>query len=646
MRRLSPGRILAAVRDRLAGARYAVEDVLYVTGRFLRRLPGATAGGLATAWKRLGSRARLLLGTVVAGVAALIVFVGLAVPNLPCELPGGGACAPDDSAEELVPADALAYVHLDLDPESEQVADASRIVTSVPTITSEALGDLLELVPGSPIGPLDLALGAAPWFGGEAAVAVLPGGSDGTERVSLLAVDDGQGAEEFIAELTGERSASAEHGGVALWVGRDGIAAAQLDGFLVAGPEDAVRAVIEVATGAEGPGALADDEAAIAARGELPGGRFADIYISPPGAERLVAEAGGLLGFLSAFLSPDATRGVAISVGAADGELELAFRSLLEPDRSDAETGFFAAFSPFEAELPGTLGGDSLGYIGVGDPEPTVEALLAQAAAEAPGIAEGFEGLVGELRADGEIDVEDQLLPALGDEAAFAIEPREGEEGGAGAGPPFFTFLARGVDPDEARSALARLQGPIADAIEPEVGLLAPVFEPLEIDGVEAHSLPVSPAIDLTYAVVDDVAVIATDPLGVERVVTGDGALDADDLFERASDGFPDAGSLLAFLDLRALVLVAEQLGLAADPAYVAFAGEIRALTGFGLAVRLEDDTLATDARLIVEPGSAPPTPGSELSPGGGGAGELEQLPEAPEFEPPGLPEGLEDLEP
>ena len=646
MRRLSPGRILAAVRERLAGARYAVEDVLYVTGRFLRRLPEATAGGIATSWQRRDSRARLLLGMAAAGAAALVVFVGLAGPNLPCQLPGGEACPPDDSAEELVPADALAYVHLDLDPGSEQVADASRIVTSVPTITSEVLGDFLELVPGSPIGPLDLALGAAPWFGGEAAVAVLPGGSDGTERLTLLSVEDEQGAEEFIGEVTGEGSTPAEYRGVPLWTAGDGIAAAQLDGFLAAGPEDAVREVIEVAAGAEGARALADDEAAIAARDELPGGRFADVYISPPGAEQLVAEGGGLLGFLSAFLSPEATRGVAISVGAADGELELAFRSLLDPDRGDAETGFFAAFSPFEAELAETLGADSLAYIGVGDPEPTVEALLAQAAAEAPGIAEGFEGLVGELRVDGEIDVEDQLLPALGDEAAFAIEPRDGEEGGTSAGPPFFTFLARGVDPDEARSALARLQGPIADAIEPEVGLLAPVFEPLEIDGVEAHSLAVSPAIDLTYAVVDDVAVIATDPRGVERLVTGDEGLDADDLFERATDGFPEAGSLLAFLDLRELVLVAEQLGLAADPAYVAFAGEIRALTGFGLAVRLEDDILATDARLIVEPGSSSLAPESELSPEGGGPGELEPPPNAPELEPPGLPEGLEDLDP
>jgi hypothetical protein len=132
-------------------------------------------------------------------------------------------------------------------------------------------------------------------------------------------------------------------------------------------------------------------------------------------------------------------------------------------------------------------------------------------------------------------------------------------------------------------------------------GLKAPVFDRREIGGVEAHSLRLSPTVELTYAIFEDLLVIATGPHGVGRVASGEGGgLDGADRFEQATDGFPDEVSLLAYLNVADLLRLAEREGLSEDPAYAAFAPEIRLFDGFAAAVRFDDGLLATDARLVL----------------------------------------------
>jgi hypothetical protein len=653
VRRVRPGRIPAAIAPRVRGARYAIGDVLYVIGRFARRTLRAIRRGVSAFWWGLGVPARQRLVAALGTVVALILFLGFAVPNLPCQVPGAGPCPPPDDAEDLVPSSALAYVHATVDPDSDQYAEADEIAAHLPTITTQILSDALGLLPGAAGTRLDFARDVSPWFGGQAAFAELPGGRRGTEGVALLEVDDSDGAAAFAEEAAAGQSRPSNYRDVEIAVDRDGLATAQVEGFLTIGAPTAVRAVIDVATDTDGSSSIADDPAASEIRDEIPDHRLAEAYLSPEGAERFVAETDGALAPLAPFAAVRSTRGVAAALSADDGALELAVRSAIDPERARAEPGFFAAFTPFEPELPERLPEDSLAYVGFGDPEGTVAELLAQAAVQAPGVAGGFEGLARELRRDGDIDIEGQLLPALGEEAALVIEPRA--DPGEDVDPaPFLEIVARDVDEERARNALARLQRPIVDALEPAIGLQAPVFRDREVAGVEARSLQVSPTIDLTYAVADDLAVIATDPLGVERLLDGDGALDDAALFERATEGFPETLSLLAFLDVRGLILAAEQLGLGADPVYGVLAPEIRALRTVALAVRLEDEQLATDARLIVEPPGeeeaplppvepeAPPelevppdTPGFEPPPRGPG---FEPPPQGPGFEPPGLP--------
>jgi hypothetical protein len=141
------------------------------------------------------------------------------------------------------------------------------------------------------------------------------------------------------------------------------------------------------------------------------------------------------------------------------------------------------------------------------------------------------------------------------------------------------------------------------------------VFSQDRFGDVTAHSLRLSATVDLTYAIHRSTLVIATDPAGVERVASGEGGLDATDLFDQATDGFPGDPSVLGYLNLGGLIALGEQAGLAEDPAYVTFAPEIRKLEALGLAVQSNPDELSTDARLII--GQGPSSSAADVPSGG-----------------------------
>lgn len=586
-----------------------------------RSQPGGTLETVRARWRGLS----LFTRRRVAAVAGLIGFVALlgvvAIPNLPCQFPGGESCPPPDDAAEIIPAGPLAYVHANLDPETEQVERATEILDAVPQFSGELIERAAASLDLAGQKQVDFESEVRPWFGGELAIAVLNGFPE-DERLVALEVSDEQGAEEYASDLIGPGAHNEEHEGVEISIDGDGLATAQVDGFLLIGTEGSVRSGIDTATGVEGAASLAGDEAAEQVRDELPDHRLAEAYVSEFGAAELVGDAQSPLAPFSALVSAGSTRGAAaaLTVGEAD-DVQVAVRSVLDPERAGEAPGFFAAFPGFEPSLPERLTADALGYVGIGDPGETVGALLDQAAAQAPGIVSGFEDLAATLERESDVEIEGELLAGLGSEAAFSLEPRPDDAAAdalpvpGAAGLPYLEFVAEGVDEDQVRRALASLQGPLAAAVDPGSGLQAPVFSERELAGVEARSVRLSPVVELTYAVFDGLAALATDPAGIERLGGGDGGLDQAALFERATEDFEDEVSLLAFLDLDRLVEVGEGLGLAEDPVYAAFAGEFRRLDAFGLAVVSEEELLATDARLLfgeaeeVEAAASPAVP-------------------------------------
>ena len=138
-----------------------------------------------------------------------------------------------------------------------------------------------------------------------------------------------------------------------------------------------------------------------------------------------------------------------------------------------------------------------------------------------------------------------------------------------------------------------------------------------KVGGLTAHSVRLSPTVDLTYAIEGSTLVVATDPAAVKQLASGEGGLDGEELFDRATDGFPGEVSMLGYLNLGGLIALGESAGLGEDPAYVSFASEIHKLRALGLAIQSSPEELSTDARLIVGGGGGA-TKGS--GPGGRGA--------------------------
>ncbi len=541
-------------------------------------------------WEGLSPTARRATAIAGGAVIGLIVLWLLIVPALPCGAPGGDRCPPGDDLAALVPADALAYVHATIDPESEQYVEAVAATGAVPLFTDQVVARAVALIPGPDGRPPNFERDLRPWVGGEVALALLAGAGRFAERVELLEIADAEGASAYAGAIQPGPTETETYEGVEISVGDGGLATAEIEGFLAIGSAEGLRAIADAAAGDD---SLADDEAATATREQLPEQRFADAYVSAAGATELIGPARGALGSLTPLIAPGSTTGAAASLSAGDAALALAVRSPLDPALAESEPGFFAAFPPFEPGLATRLGAGTLAYLGFDDPATTVGALLEQADAQAPGLVAGFDDLVERLRRRDQVDLETEALGSVGGEAALAVEadPRQGL--------PYLEFVADEVDEPRARRALASLQGPIAEAVARGDAIAAPGFEATEIEGVAARSVEVSPTVDLTYAIFEGLAVVASSPAAVS-VIAGDGERLADsELYQRATAGLGDQVSALGFLDLGGLVGLGERAGLADDPLYATFAGDLRSLDALGVAVTDDGTELATDARLL-----------------------------------------------
>ena len=250
-----------------------------------------------------------LLLTAIAVLAYLgfCAALALGVPDARC----AGDCAEPDSAIVVVPADALAYAHVDLDRDSDQLADAARIYSELPQISTELGRRLGGLLPAPSGEPPDFAADIAPWFGGEAAVALLPSTRARGEQVEVLEVSDPDGAAEFAADLAAAGpEQTIEVDGATITVDARGLASAQIAGFLVIGTEQGLRQVAATAAGAGEDDSLASDEAIDNAREALPGDRLADVFLSPDGIAALVDDERAPLATLAPFVAPSSSEGL------------------------------------------------------------------------------------------------------------------------------------------------------------------------------------------------------------------------------------------------------------------------------------------------------------------------------------------------
>ena len=304
------------MRDRLRSLRYLASDLLYVVAR----APRAIASGVANFWRSLPIITRRRLVAAAGAIAVVLVFAGLVVPSLPCALPGGDECAPDDDAIGLAPAGSLAYMHVNLDPETEQAERAAEIAARTPLVARQVIGQTLgsggsRRAARGRVGALVRGRGRGGRVrrGRRARAGAVAGDDRRRAGAALCRVDH---FAEFPRPVHTATWRSREDG-------RGPRERRRRTTSCVLGAAQGVRAVIDVATGADGAQSLADDSVATRALDELPEHRFAEAYLSADGIEAFVASPRGALATFEPLVDSAASRGAAVSLGADEDGLSV-----------------------------------------------------------------------------------------------------------------------------------------------------------------------------------------------------------------------------------------------------------------------------------------------------------------------------------
>jgi hypothetical protein len=534
------------------------------------------------------SRATRVRILAVAGVVALYAVVKFApVPGVPCQISAAKECAPSDDAIAFVPADAVLYAHLTLDSDSHQHELITDLADELPDVVN-LLQQATTALPTPSGRPVDVSAGILPWAEGDLALMQVRGPGKSSPPAYIVGVEHREAADAFLAGLVPPgKGQPAEQNGSPLTLYPGGFATAYSGDELLFGSEAAVRVGLDTKAG-RAPALDGSDEDA--ARDELPEVRFAEVFMSRAGVERTLAGRQGGATQLETFVDYEATIGFAASATAKDDGIEVNLVSRLDPGLLERSPTFFANLPEFEPGLTAEAGERALGYIGVGDVGPTLTLLLQTAGTQGQGLAGSLQTLAQRLQQEAGVDPLRDLLPALGGQAALVAEPTDGV--------PYASLIVDGVDEAKAATALTALQEPLLRAIG-QVGTAT--LEQTEEDGVTVSSLPVSPTVNLSYAVFDGKLVISTDPAGVAQVRSGEGGLAGSAAFEAATDSLPDEVSALVFLNLDELLGLAEQAGLAEDPLYASLSDDLSRVGSLGLAVNAGDDQLKSELFLATD---------------------------------------------
>ena len=538
-------------------------------------------------WERRSSGTRMRV-LAVAGVAALYLLVKLVpLPGVPCQI-SAAECAPPNETVAYAPEDVVLYAQVTADRDSRQHELADELGEELPAVA--ALTNQLTGALPSPAGaPISLTEDILPWAKDDVALIQIPAPGQSSVPVFVAGVGDRQGAEEFLARIAPGKPKQSEQGGDPLSVYANGFATA-FDGELVLfGTESAVRVALDAEAGRV-PGLEGTDQDD--AREELPEVRFAELYLSRAGVQRTLAGGGAGATQLDTFVDYGATRGMAASASIRDDGVELNLVSELDEQLLAQSPTVFSALPGFDPRLTGEAGSRALAYVGVGEIGPTLAQALASAGEQAQGLAGSIRVLAQTLQKQAGIDPLSDLLPTLGGEAALVAEPTDSV--------PYASLIVDDVDESRATEALARLQGPLLEALRAEAGGQVPKLRESEQDGVTVHSVQVSPAVNLSYAVFDEMLVVSTDPAGIAQVKAG-GGLDDAEPYVRATSDLPGYLSALVFLNLEELLGLAEQAGLAEDPLYASLSDDISKIPAVGLAVRGSDEEIRTELFLPVD---------------------------------------------
>ena len=215
---------------------------------------------------------------------------------------------------------------------------------------------------------------------------------------------------------------------------------------------------------------------------------------------------------------------------------------------------------------------------------PSVTCAIRAVTGRVDGGKGAFKTLARAAQRQGDVSLEDEILPFLEKRGALIATPGERA--------PTITLVVDDVDEAEALDLLARLQPAVIHLLQPQALGQAPIFGSAEVAGITAATAQLAPGLELSYAAWDDRLVVSTSLAGIRQIRRAEG-LSENDAFEEVLGDRPDESSALLFVDLDQLLALGEQAGLAEDPRYLAVRDDLQKLRAAG-AVLSREETYST----------------------------------------------------
>jgi uncharacterized protein DUF3352 len=497
-----------------------------------------------------GVRSRLTLDRIAIAIVLVGVFLG--VRSL---TEGSSNGAPVDHAVGLVPKEALLYVHVRVDQDSAQWRNANEAFGKLPTLGNLRDRALREVAGGR--DPRDLESQVQPWLGDEVALALLPGRTEASSLI-LLQVADRARAQGFLGGAGQSRTEVYRGTPIRLF---KTLAAAFLGDFLAIGRRGNVLSAIRARDG----DALARDDVfeRSAARLDIDD-PLLYLYAPDDGVRRLLQHQPGLIGRLGDLLARPGLLGVAVAARFQNAGIRLAISSELVPLLPGAEGGESTRFEP---RLPASLPGDTIAYFGVKGIDQLFDRLTVLAGGERSALSRTVTRLRRSLGRRGVQALNRAIRPLRDREAALVVTPP--------AESPIISLVVGATSKRESDELLVALQPAIARLLEtPQEGQV-PTFEPQRVAGVEAVTLGLTPALQLTYAAFDGRIVVSTSRDGIRRLRSQRPALADSGEFAPGLRGFLAQPTSVVFLDLHRLSALVERAGLGRTPEYRAIRPDI-----------------------------------------------------------------------
>lgn len=477
---------------------------------------------------------------------------------------------PSDRAAAFVPASARVYLNVSVRSGGfERFREALRRLPTVETERDDLLALVSARLPEG--GGIDLARDVDPWLEGEAAIALLGSGRHDRDFVAVLETRDRAAAERSLGGLAGSTLLQVV-GGVEI-AGSPRLAYAIDRGFALVGTPEGVRRAVGARSGATRSLAGSRDYREL--RAGLPGDRFATGYLSNaglrerlPGAAAAVAQIGGARELRAA--------AVGLTLGEERGEL-VARAMAVRPNRCEPPPAGSGA--PRERRATGELLASAPAGAAAFAELSAADCVLRDLAAAGGTAGRALAALAREARRTSALRLDRDLLPLLRHGAALIVTESDGI--------PVLTLVAGRVSEQPALDVLARLQPALVRLLAPVRRGQAPAFGAQRLaNGEDALTAELGPGLRLSYAAFGGRLAISTSPQGIESATAG--GLAASQEVRQALGAGSSGSSALLFLDLDQLLALAEQVGLAEDPAYLAVRDDLQKLGAASAVVRRE----------------------------------------------------------